>query len=160
MTSPAVNIADCHFEPFGKLRIDSARNLDSWFFMSLSGMVEIPRFRRREFCHAGAGWHPDPSSTWIPFFNGMTDIARHLDSRFRGKDGKEKVDFGPRWRRIRTARNFRTKRGLRYRAAALSSLLMPVAKCLLPSSSPPPCGSAPTVLARCRACRHGRCRAA
>jgi hypothetical protein len=23
----------------------------------------------------------------------MTDAVRHLDSRFRGKDGKEKVDF-------------------------------------------------------------------
>ena len=30
--------------------------------------------------HAGEGRHPDPSSTWIPFFNGMTDSVRHLDS--------------------------------------------------------------------------------
>jgi hypothetical protein len=38
-------------------------------------------------CHAGAGRHPDPSSTWIPFFNGMTDTVRHLDSRCHGNDG-------------------------------------------------------------------------
>ena len=37
--------------------------------------------------HTGAGRHPDPSSTWIPFFNGMTDAVRHLDSRVRGNDG-------------------------------------------------------------------------
>jgi hypothetical protein len=36
--------------------------------------------------HAGAGRHPDPSSTWIPFFNGMTDSVPHLDSRVRGND--------------------------------------------------------------------------
>ena len=36
--------------------------------------------------YAGAGRHPDPSSTWIPFFNGMTDSVRHLDSRVRGND--------------------------------------------------------------------------
>jgi hypothetical protein len=30
--------------------------------------------------HTGAGRHPDPSSTWIPFFNGMTNSVRHLDS--------------------------------------------------------------------------------
>ncbi|MGZ8531851.1 MAG: hypothetical protein ACXW6J_14720, partial [Candidatus Binatia bacterium] len=34
--------------------------------------------------HAGAGRHPDPSSTWIPFFNGMTDSVRHLDSACAG----------------------------------------------------------------------------
>ena len=42
---------------------------------------EPPGFR-----HAGAGRHPDPSSTWIPFFNGMTDSVCHLDSRVRGND--------------------------------------------------------------------------
>jgi hypothetical protein len=36
--------------------------------------------------HSGAGRNPDPSSTWTPFFNGMTDSVRHLDSRFHGND--------------------------------------------------------------------------
>jgi hypothetical protein len=40
---------------------------------------DLPGFR-----HAGAGRHPDPSSTWIPFFNGMTDSVRHLDSACAG----------------------------------------------------------------------------
>lgn len=40
--------------------------------------------------HAGAGRHPDPSSTWIPFFNGMTDSVRHLDSRVRGNDASSR----------------------------------------------------------------------
>jgi hypothetical protein len=38
--------------------------------------------------HAGTGRHPDPSSTWIPFFNGITDSVRHLGcpTRLRGND--------------------------------------------------------------------------
>jgi hypothetical protein len=39
--------------------------------------------------HAGAGRHPDPSSTWIPFFNGMTDSVRHLDSACSGMTNRE-----------------------------------------------------------------------
>jgi hypothetical protein len=46
---------------------------------------EPPGFR-----HAGAGRHPDPSSTWIPFFNGMTDSVCHLDSRVRGNDASSR----------------------------------------------------------------------
>ena len=41
--------------------------------------------------HAGAGRHPDPSSTWIPFFNGMTNSVRHLDSRVRGNDASSRA---------------------------------------------------------------------
>ncbi len=36
--------------------------------------------------HTRESGYPDPSSTWIPFFNGMTDSVRHLDSRVRGND--------------------------------------------------------------------------
>ena len=39
------------------------------------------------------GRYPDPSSTWIPFFNGMTDAVRHLDFRVRGNDENGKVEF-------------------------------------------------------------------
>jgi len=31
--------------------------------------------------HTRESGYPDPSSAWIPFFNGMTDAVRHLDSR-------------------------------------------------------------------------------
>ena len=36
--------------------------------------------------HTRESGYPDPSFTWIPFFNGMTDSVRHLDSRVRGND--------------------------------------------------------------------------
>ncbi len=47
------------------------------------------------FRHSGAelapywirGRNPHPSSTWIPFFNGMTDAVRHLDAGLRRYDG-------------------------------------------------------------------------
>jgi len=56
-------------------------------------MVENPNFIDEEnIRRAGAGRHPSHPQTWIPFFNGMTDFARHLDSGFRRND-RRRVDF-------------------------------------------------------------------
>ena len=68
--------------------------------MFLSGVEFCLQANRSSVMPAQAGIHPLPQ-TWIPFFNGMTNFVRHLDSRpltrlrtcFRGKDGKEKADF-------------------------------------------------------------------
>ncbi len=40
----------------------------------------------QEFRHTRESGYPDPTSAWIPFFNGMTDSVRHLNSRVRGND--------------------------------------------------------------------------
>ena len=55
-------------------------------------MKRSPRFR-----HTRESGYPDPSSTWIPFFNGMTDSVHHLDSRLRGNDDSSRgpMEFHP-----------------------------------------------------------------
>jgi hypothetical protein len=42
------------------------------------------------FRHTRESGYPGPSSPWIPFFNGMTDAVRHLDSRVRGNDASSR----------------------------------------------------------------------
>jgi len=66
-------------------------------FNVLPGMVEIPHLQaKRGFVMPATnvtpvktGVHPLSPRIWIPFFNGMTDAVRHLDSGRRRNDERK-----------------------------------------------------------------------
>ena len=64
----------CSPRRFGPTQLPSASEL--WLSPTRTFTVLMQRPHGRT--HSGARGNPDPTSTWIPFFNGMTDTVRHL----------------------------------------------------------------------------------